>query len=219
MARLYDLAPANVFTPAARAARESRRTGWSRGCMPALSATLPHVRYRPSSHTYCRVRVGGNGAVEWRLNREIGVVIHVERVDYIRIPVAGMEEANEFDGQVLGLKRNPNSPADDWVEYGTSNVTLCADDPADALLRVRAASRENDRVACAGRRRSQGETRGSRRRGQRDVGFRCLPWRRIRAPARETRSSSTVAARRTCRADSSPLREPRPLTPDGTGGR
>ena len=42
-------------------------------------------------------------------------MIVVERVDYIRVPVKDMDEANRFYGELLGLERNPNSPADDWV--------------------------------------------------------------------------------------------------------
>ncbi len=56
-------------------------------------------------------------------------MIEVQRVDYIRIPVRDMAEANRFYGEVLGLKRNPNSPAGDWVEYETSNVTLAVMTP------------------------------------------------------------------------------------------
>jgi catechol 2,3-dioxygenase-like lactoylglutathione lyase family enzyme len=56
-------------------------------------------------------------------------VIDVQRVDYIRVPVTDMEEANRFYGEVLGLKRNPNSPAEDWVEYETSNVMLAVMTP------------------------------------------------------------------------------------------
>jgi len=51
-------------------------------------------------------------------------VLDVERVDYIRIPVTEMDEANRFYDEVLGLRRNPNSPDDDWVEYEAGNVTL-----------------------------------------------------------------------------------------------
>jgi catechol 2,3-dioxygenase-like lactoylglutathione lyase family enzyme len=51
-------------------------------------------------------------------------VIDVERVDYVRIPVTDMEEANRFYGGLLGLERNPNSPGADWVEYEVGNVTL-----------------------------------------------------------------------------------------------
>jgi len=51
-------------------------------------------------------------------------VIDVQRVDYIRVPVTDMDEANYFYGEVLGLERNPNSPDEDWVEYETGNVTL-----------------------------------------------------------------------------------------------
>ena len=51
-------------------------------------------------------------------------MIDVERVDYVRIPVTDMDEANRFYGELLGLARNPNSPGDDWVEYEVGNVTL-----------------------------------------------------------------------------------------------
>jgi catechol 2,3-dioxygenase-like lactoylglutathione lyase family enzyme len=56
-------------------------------------------------------------------------VIEVERVDYIRVPVTDMEQANRFYGEVLGLRRNPNSPDDDWVEYEAGNVTLAVMTP------------------------------------------------------------------------------------------
>ncbi|HXG76994.1 MAG TPA: VOC family protein [Gaiellaceae bacterium] len=50
--------------------------------------------------------------------------IGVERVDYVRVPVTDMDEATRFYEGVLGLERNPNSPAEDWVEYEVGNVTL-----------------------------------------------------------------------------------------------
>ena len=56
-------------------------------------------------------------------------MIGVERVDYIRVPVTDMTEANRFYGELLGLKRNPNSPDDDWVEYEAGNVTLAVMTP------------------------------------------------------------------------------------------
>lgn len=56
-------------------------------------------------------------------------MLDVERVDYIRIPVTEMDEANRFYGEVLGLRRNPNSPAEDWVEYEAGNVTLAVITP------------------------------------------------------------------------------------------
>jgi catechol 2,3-dioxygenase-like lactoylglutathione lyase family enzyme len=56
-------------------------------------------------------------------------VIGVERVDYIRVPVKDMAEANHFYGELLGLRRNPNSPSDDWVEYEAGNVTLAVMTP------------------------------------------------------------------------------------------
>jgi predicted enzyme related to lactoylglutathione lyase len=56
-------------------------------------------------------------------------LIDVERVDYVRIPVDDIEKANHFYGEVLGLRKNPSSPADDWVEYETGNVTLAVMTP------------------------------------------------------------------------------------------
>ncbi|HUG65036.1 MAG TPA: VOC family protein [Gaiellaceae bacterium] len=56
-------------------------------------------------------------------------MIDVERVDYVRIPVTDMEHANHFYGEVLGLRRNPNSPGDDWVEYEAGDVTLAVMTP------------------------------------------------------------------------------------------
>ena len=56
-------------------------------------------------------------------------MIDVERVDYIRVPVTDMEQANHFYGEVLGLERNPNSPDEDWVEYEVGNVTLAVMTP------------------------------------------------------------------------------------------
>jgi catechol 2,3-dioxygenase-like lactoylglutathione lyase family enzyme len=56
-------------------------------------------------------------------------MIDVERVDYIRVPVTDMEQANHFYGEVLGLRRNANSPAEDWVEYEVGNVTLAVMTP------------------------------------------------------------------------------------------
>ncbi len=56
-------------------------------------------------------------------------MIEVERVDYIRVPVTDMEQANHFYGELLGLARNSNSPAEDWVEYEVGNVTLAVMTP------------------------------------------------------------------------------------------
>jgi predicted enzyme related to lactoylglutathione lyase len=56
-------------------------------------------------------------------------VIGVERVDYIRVPVTDMDEANHFYGELLGLRLSPNSPHDDWVEYEAGNVTLAVMTP------------------------------------------------------------------------------------------
>jgi len=56
-------------------------------------------------------------------------VIEVERVDYIRVPVTDMEQANHFYGELLGLPRNPHLSHDDWVEYEVGNVTLAVMTP------------------------------------------------------------------------------------------
>jgi catechol 2,3-dioxygenase-like lactoylglutathione lyase family enzyme len=57
------------------------------------------------------------------------LTIDVERVDYIRVPVHDIDEAREFYEGALGLEKNPNSPADDWVEYEVGNVTLAVMTP------------------------------------------------------------------------------------------
>jgi catechol 2,3-dioxygenase-like lactoylglutathione lyase family enzyme len=56
-------------------------------------------------------------------------LIDVQRVDYIRVPVKDIEEAKQFYGEILGLQQNPNSPADDWIEYEAGNVTLAVMTP------------------------------------------------------------------------------------------
>jgi catechol 2,3-dioxygenase-like lactoylglutathione lyase family enzyme len=53
----------------------------------------------------------------------------VERVDYIRVPVKDIEKAKHFYGELLGLRLDPNSPHDDWVEYQAGNVTLAVMTP------------------------------------------------------------------------------------------
>ena len=56
-------------------------------------------------------------------------MIDVERVDYIRVPVKDMQEARHFYGELLGLRENPNSPDEDWIEYEAGNVTLAVMTP------------------------------------------------------------------------------------------
>jgi predicted enzyme related to lactoylglutathione lyase len=56
-------------------------------------------------------------------------MIGVERVDYVRVPVTDMKQANHFYGELLDLERNPNSPDEDWVEYEAGNVTLAVMTP------------------------------------------------------------------------------------------
>jgi catechol 2,3-dioxygenase-like lactoylglutathione lyase family enzyme len=89
-------------------------------------------------------------------------LIGIERVDYIRVPVNDIEQANRFYGEVLGLERNPNSPADDWVEYEAGNVTLAVMTPhtheydfaplppATIALRVRDVAEAKARLEAAG---------------------------------------------------------------------
>ena len=54
--------------------------------------------------------------------------LEVERVDFIGVPVQDLARADEFYGQTLGLRRNPNS-GKRWVEYETGNVTLALISP------------------------------------------------------------------------------------------
>ena len=89
-------------------------------------------------------------------------MIGVERVDYIRVPVTDIDEANRFYGELLGLRRNPNSPADDWVEYEAGNLTLAvmtphthdyefsALPPATIALRVRDVAEAKAKLEGAG---------------------------------------------------------------------
>ena len=56
-------------------------------------------------------------------------MIEVERLDYIRVPVTDIDEASHFYGDVLGLRRSPNSPHEDWVEYEVGNATLAVMTP------------------------------------------------------------------------------------------
>jgi catechol 2,3-dioxygenase-like lactoylglutathione lyase family enzyme len=54
--------------------------------------------------------------------------LEVERVDFVGVPVRDLGRADEFYGQTLGLRRNPNS-GKRWVEYETGNVTLALISP------------------------------------------------------------------------------------------
>ena len=99
-------------------------------------------------------------------------MIGVERVDYIRVPVTDMDEANHFYGELLGLERNPNSPDDDWVEYEAGNVTLAVMTPHTHDYEFARAAAVDDRTARRRRRGGEGEARGGGARGRRDVGLR-----------------------------------------------
>ncbi|HEX7254367.1 MAG TPA: VOC family protein [Gaiellaceae bacterium] len=52
----------------------------------------------------------------------------VERADFVALPVQDLKRADEFYGQTLGLRRNPNS-GDRWVEYELGNVTIALVSP------------------------------------------------------------------------------------------
>jgi predicted enzyme related to lactoylglutathione lyase len=56
------------------------------------------------------------------------VDLGVERADFIGVPVSDLARADEFYGQTLGLKRNPNS-SERWVEYELGNVSLALVSP------------------------------------------------------------------------------------------
>jgi catechol 2,3-dioxygenase-like lactoylglutathione lyase family enzyme len=56
-------------------------------------------------------------------------MLDVQRVDYVRVPVTDIDRATDFYGRVLGLRRNPNSPGGDWVEFEVGNVTLAVMTP------------------------------------------------------------------------------------------
>ena len=58
-------------------------------------------------------------------------MIGVERVDYIRVPVNDMDEANRFYGELLGLRRNPNSP--EW-DSGVCNGAGLSDPSGNRIL-------------------------------------------------------------------------------------
>lgn len=52
----------------------------------------------------------------------------MERADFVALPVQDLKRADEFYGQTLGLRRNPNS-GDRWVEYELGNVTIALVSP------------------------------------------------------------------------------------------
>jgi predicted enzyme related to lactoylglutathione lyase len=56
------------------------------------------------------------------------LTISVERADFVAVPVQDLKRADEFYGQTLGLRRNPNS-SERWVEYELGNVTLALVSP------------------------------------------------------------------------------------------
>ena len=116
-------------------------------------------------------------------------MIDVQRVDYIRIPVTDMAKANQFYGEVLGLERNPNSPGEDWVEYEAGNVTLAVMTPHTHDYEFTPLPLGTIALRVPRRGRGEGEAGGGWRAGQRDVGFRCLSWRRVPRSRRQPHPS------------------------------
>jgi predicted enzyme related to lactoylglutathione lyase len=54
--------------------------------------------------------------------------LNVERVDFVAVPVQDLKRADEFYGETLGLRRNPNS-GERWVEFELGNITLALVSP------------------------------------------------------------------------------------------
>ena len=50
-------------------------------------------------------------------------MIDAQRVDFISVPTRDRERSAKFYGEVLGLRRNPNS-SEQWIEFEAGNVTL-----------------------------------------------------------------------------------------------
>ena len=53
----------------------------------------------------------------------------MERADFVAVPVQDLKRADEFYGETLGLRRNPNS-SERWIEYELGNVSLALVSPA-----------------------------------------------------------------------------------------
>lgn len=56
-------------------------------------------------------------------------MIHVERTDFMSVPVRDIERATRFYEETLGLRKNPGSGG--WPEFETGNVSLYLIDPTN----------------------------------------------------------------------------------------
>jgi catechol 2,3-dioxygenase-like lactoylglutathione lyase family enzyme len=56
-------------------------------------------------------------------------LIHVERTDFMSVPVRDIERATRFYEETLGLPKTPGSGA--WPEFETGNVSLYLIDPTN----------------------------------------------------------------------------------------
>ena len=54
--------------------------------------------------------------------------LHVERADFVAVPVQDLKRATEFYGETLGLPQNPNT-GPRWIEYELGNVSLALVSP------------------------------------------------------------------------------------------
>lgn len=81
----------------------------------------------PNSRLQCHEEGGSRGkhgfpraTPDGRLCR----LVHVDRFDFIAVPVEDLARADAFYGETLGLARNPHSSGEKWVEYETGNLTI-----------------------------------------------------------------------------------------------
>jgi catechol 2,3-dioxygenase-like lactoylglutathione lyase family enzyme len=65
--------------------------------------------------------------------RQTGATIDAQRVDFIAVPTQDRARAEQFYGETLGLRKNPNS-TDQWIEFETGNVTLALVVPTEIGL-------------------------------------------------------------------------------------
>jgi catechol 2,3-dioxygenase-like lactoylglutathione lyase family enzyme len=59
--------------------------------------------------------------------------MHVERLDFVALPVEDLGRASAFYGDTIGLGRNPESSGERWVEFETGNLTLALSQFGGAL--------------------------------------------------------------------------------------
>jgi predicted enzyme related to lactoylglutathione lyase len=55
-------------------------------------------------------------------------MIEVQRTDFVAVPTQDRERAEKYNGETLGLTKNPNS-TETWIEFETGNATLALVSP------------------------------------------------------------------------------------------